>query len=375
MRVLGWGLVLCLCVGCQQTGPVVDAAPPVKAASALAEQGPPVKPLPAGVHRGACLAHNWQDGGDKGYGTAASLQSKKELKALGVDWISLTPFGWQRDLKARAVQRNRGEMEAGETDARMAEEIKQAHALGLKVILKPHIWVSHSEWQGHIQPEGPDGWDAWFASYGDFILHYARMAEEHQLEALVIGLELASSSWHQRDHWVKLIDQIRAVYKGKLIYAANWNEAEGVTFWDKVDWIGVQFFPPLTERLDPSYDELAASIDKQLDIYGQLHKKYNKPVVLTEYGYKSIQAAAISPHTWPEHLPEEAKTYQEDVQALAYRALFNRVGERPYIHGVYVWKWFTDVKTDEEGTIGFSPRNKRAALVMKAAHAVKEASP
>jgi hypothetical protein len=246
--------------------------------------------------------------------------------------------------------------------------VEQARSLGLKVMLKPHLWVNHSQWRGHIQPEGPDGWEAWFKSYGDFILHYARMAQEHKVEALVIGLELASSSWHQPERWEALIAQIRAVYQGKLIYAANWNEAEGVKFWDKVDWIGVQFFPPLTQSVDPSYQELAKSIDAQLDIYQRLSRKYDRPVVLTEYGYKSIKAAAVSPHTWPEHLPEEARAYDEGVQALAYRALLNRVGQRDFIQGVYLWKWFTDVNTDEEGRIGFSPRNKRAASVMKAAY-------
>lgn len=360
--------LLALSASCKRAAPIPSADASERSDQASKLDGPAVQALPEGVQRGVCLAHNWQHGGDKGYGTQDSLESKQELVKLGVDWVSLTPFGWQKSLESREVGRNTGSHQAGETDERMIREIAQARQLGLKVMLKPHLWVNHSDWRGHIKPAGADGWEAWFKSYGEFILHYARMAQEHKVEALVIGLELASSSWGQPQRWEALIQEIRAVYQGKIIYAANWNEAEGVTFWDKVDWIGIQFFPPLTESLEPSYDELAKSIDAQLDVYEKLSRKYQRPVVLTEYGYKSIKAAAISPHTWPEHLPEEARSYDEGVQALAFKALFNRVGRRDFIQGIYLWKWFTDVNTDEEGRIGFSPRGKKAASVMKAAH-------
>lgn len=356
-----------------------SAAPlPADALPSQAAQGAPqtpskplpsVKPLAAKVHRGVCYAHNWQHGGSKGYGSEASLQSKRELAALGVDWVSITPFGFQESLQSTEVQSSGRAMAAGENDDRLERETQQAHELGMKVMLKPHLWISHSEWQGHIQPAGPDGWDKWFASYQKFILHYAALAERLKIDAFVVGVEMPSSSWTQRDHWVKTIAMIREVYHGPLAYAANWNEAEKVTFWDKIDWIGVQLYTPLTTRLDASYDELAAALDKDLDNYEALSKKYGKPVFLTEVGYKSIRATAVSPHTWPEHLPPESKAYDEGAQSLAYRAMLNRVAERDFIQGVYVWKWFTDVDTDEEGTLGFSPRKKQAAQVLGQAYA------
>ena len=325
-------------------------------------------PLPQGVHRGVCLAHNYQHGGTKGYGSEASASSKKELAGLGVDWVSLTPFGWQGSLDATEISFD-PKSRAGESDARMLAEAAQARKLGMKVMVKPHLWISHSLWRGHIKPAGAEeGWRAWFASYTAFILHFARLSERLSADAFVIGLELASSSSRRQD-WVKVVDAVRQVYSGPIIYAANWNETELVAFWDKVDFIGIQFFAPLSDSLDPTRRELTAAIASQLDDYQALSRKFSRPVVLTEFGYKSIKATAAAPGTWPEHLPESAKTYDEENQARAYSALLNEVSTRDFIKGVYVWKWFTDVKTDEEGRIGFSPRGKKAASVLSKAYA------
>ena len=366
----------CLIWGCDRSNGQVrqanaaDPPPAQKPAQAPAlKDAPPTAALPADVQRGICLAHNYQHGGRKGYGSQESMSSKKELVALGTNWVSLTPFGWQRSLKSREMSFNPN-IGPGESDARMEAETKQARELGLKIMLKPHIWINYSEWRGHIDPEGEDGWDVWFASYTKFILHYARMAQRLKHEALVIGLELASASPH-RDHWLKLIEEVRKVYDGKIIYAANWNETHLVAFWDKVDWIGVQFFNPLSDSLNPTYDELSKALHKHLDTYEPLAKKYNKPVILTEFGYKSIKATTASPGTWPEHLSADAKAYDEVNQALAYKALLNAVGKRTFVKGVYVWKWFTDVHTDEEGRIGFSPWKKAASEELKKAYGLR----
>jgi hypothetical protein len=47
----------------------------------------------------------------------------------------------------------------------------------------------------------------------------------------------------REDEWRALISNIRKVYSGKLIYAANFHEEyEHVKFWDALDYIGVQAY-------------------------------------------------------------------------------------------------------------------------------------
>ncbi len=321
--------------------------------------------------RGVCLAHNREYDDERGYGSAWSLASKKELVALGADWISVTAFGHQEALESRQVT---FDPLHHESDARLEAEVAQAHKLGFKVMHKPHMHINPSLWRGHIEPTGPDGWDAWFEGYTTFILHHAQLAARLEVEAFVVGLELASTSWYHRKRWVTLIDAVREVYPGMLVYAANWNEAQRVVFWDKVDAIGIQFFPPLSEAAHPTAQELRVSIDHHFDQYDALAREHNKPIILTEFGYKAIQHTTSAPNTWPQHLPAEARVTYEHNQALAYAVLLEAVAARERIAGLFVWKWFTDVDTDPEGAIGFSPRGRQAAGILRKAFAAKAAS-
>ena len=67
------------------------------------------------------------------------------------------------------------------------------------------------------------------------MLTYAAAAEEGNAELLCIGTELEEFVKKRPQYWRKLIQEIRGVYKGKLTYAANWDEYQQVPFWDAVD--------------------------------------------------------------------------------------------------------------------------------------------
>ena len=86
-----------------------------------------------------------------------------------------------------------------------------ARALGIKTLLKPHLWVRHGAWPGDIAMGTGDAWKAWFASYEAFILHYARLAEANGFEALAVGTEMAKASARTED-WKRIIARVREVY-------------------------------------------------------------------------------------------------------------------------------------------------------------------
>ena len=54
------------------------------------------------------------------------------------------------------------------------------------------------------------------------MLHYSRLAEKHGIEVLCIGTELYRTAVEREQDWRRLIADIRRIYDGKLIYAANW---------------------------------------------------------------------------------------------------------------------------------------------------------
>jgi hypothetical protein len=309
--------------------------------------------------RGVCYAHTWRGGGEAGYGSATSQKSMQRLKRLGVDWISLTPFGFMESPTAPEVRlaNERG----GESDERMRLEVAHAHAIGLSVALKPHIWIRRGEWQGDIRWPNDEGWRTWFKSYRAFILHYAQLAERDRYDMLVLGTELKSATASDPAGWRALIAEIRAAYHGPITYAANWDEAEHVPFWDALDFIGVDAYAPIAHKAGAKEPELCLAWGTLAKDLEALSKRVHKRVILTELGYRATRDAAMAPATWPES--DEHPEFDGAHQASCYRAALSTLWGKPWLAGIYMWKWFTDSK-DEQGPTDFSPADKPAESVL-----------
>lgn len=369
---LRWWIALVLSAGCgpgcgaaPEPAPEATAAPPPSAPSEPAPEAPlpEVRPLPPHVLRGVCYAHAYQDGGARGYGSETSRQTLQSLREHGVGSVSLTPFGFLPSLEAHAI-RHADSVGASETDARTRAAIDAAHDAGLTVMLKPHLWIARGEWRARLQPAA--GWDAFFDAYEPWMVRYARLAAEAGVEWLVVGTELRSSLG-QEARWRGLIEAVRGVYEGQLVYAANWDAMDAVPFWDALDALGIQFYPPVASERDATHAQMQQRLAGYFDRLGALAAEHERPVVFTEVGYRSVTTAALRPHEWTEHTP--AAEVDLALQRRLYTLFFAGVRERDYVRGVYLWKWFTDPASREEGPTGFSPMGKPAAEVMRAAYA------
>ncbi|MEM1347723.1 MAG: hypothetical protein AAGI01_04140, partial [Myxococcota bacterium] len=341
--------------------------PPSRASASI----PKLSELPEDMWRGVCFAHNWQWMGRKGYGTDSSAETLDHLKALGTNWVSLTPFAFMRSLESVEIQ---GEHKksvfppGSETAERIKKVAAQAHARGLKIMLKPHIWVSRGQWRGKISPKehGAPAWGAWWEEYDAFILWQAKLAQDIDAESFVVGVELASALKANPDRFLETVKKVRAVYSGKLTYSANWDEYQSAKIWNALDMIGVQLYPPLSAKTDPEIAELRRALRTHLDKWSAIARKAGRSIVLTEVGYKSAPTAVKEPFGWPERLPKELRTSDQKIQAVAYAALFEEIrAHDEIVRGLFIWKYFTDKNTDEEGPFGFSPRGKMAERVLR----------
>lgn len=290
------------------------------------------------------------------------------LARSGVNWIAQTPFGWQPEVDRPELNSNRGRrVWWGERDEGLTFTTLAAREAGIATLLKPHIWLFDREsgaWRGEIAMTSEEDWATWFANYTDFMMHYARLAEELEIEALCIGTELHGTVTREAE-WRSLIEQIRTVYSGRLTYAANWyEEYEDVPFWDALDWIGIQAYFPLTESEFPDADEMEQAWQRWMDDVERLSQEVSRPVLFTEVGYRSVPYAGKEPWTWPTRGERTLDERAFAAQAAAYEGLFRAASQRTWLEGLYLWKWYPTTARSRNRSADFTPQGKPAEDVM-----------
>lgn len=283
------------------------------------------------------------------YGSPASEASLRNLVDLGVNWISITPFGFQRGEPSVR-------MGGYEDDDSLRGATRQAHALGIKVMLKPHIWARDEK---AMEAWTDDEWRAWFVSYEAFITHYATLARDAKIDALCIGNEQKHATRFESE-WRRVIARVREIYQGPITYGANFDEFERVAFWDALDWIGVSAYFPLVDAPSPDRAALVKAWEPVVARLEALSKRYRKPVLFTEIGYRSADGAA-----WRQWELSRNAPLNLDVQRAAYEAFFEAVWPRPWLAGVYPWKWFSRPDHSSPRSSDYEVEHKPAAEVIR----------
>ncbi len=294
----------------------------------------------------------------RGYGTVESDALLAELARLGVTWVSLTPFGRLWSLDSTEILMD---FEAPYEDNRVAVRrmIAQAHAHGMKVLVIPHLWVETGGWRGEIEPGSPEGWAAYQTSYRDFVLAWARDAEAAGADALSIGVECKSWSGRFGPYWRALIADVRANFRGLLTYSANWDEVDGVLFWDQLDLVGINAFYPLADHDGASYGEYVEGARRARDLVRDSIAALDMPVLFVEVGYTTRANAAVQPWLWPDDMTEVVLDEHEQARALA--AVFEVFLPEPWFTGFFVWRYYASLDDlSQEAIWGFSPHAKLA---------------
>jgi hypothetical protein len=274
------------------------------------------------------------------------------------------------------------------SDDEVVALINALHSVGVDVLLKPHVDVADGTWRALIQPAAVG---RWFASYTDFITHYAEMAEDLGVSLFAVGTELESLSGAEHlGRWLAVIDAVKAVYGGQLTYAANWDgyaqasilERQGalaapkgvdvwrigrgyksVSFWQELDFVGIDAYFPLSDAADPSLGALVEGWAGWLGEIEAFAQSVGKPVIFTEIGYPSRDFAARDP--WAAGDPLRGDVANAALQARAYEAAFRAFQGRAWFRGLFWWNWLP--RSDAGGSCdqGFTAQGKPAEKVLR----------
>ena len=295
-----------------------------------------------------------------GYLSEFSDASLAELKGVGTEWVAVLTTWYQTTCWSGDIH----ETVKTPTDESIVHAIREAHSLGLKVMLKPHLDIldeTDGSWRGEIGCLREADWEKWFEDYTAFIMHYVDIAVQEKVESFCVGTELSTTATSKGYMWESLISKVRSKYDGQITYAAHWDRYQDIRFWEKLDVVGINAYFPLTKELAPTYSDLVEGLSKWAGEIDDFYGLVKKPIIFPEIGCASADGAAIRP--W-EHMQrsEVNLTLQKDY----YKAILEVFSPKKWFYGQYWWYWGTNQKMGGEYNRGFTPQNKPAQEIVKA---------
>ncbi len=290
----------------------------------------PPNPDPHATVRGMTISC---EGDGLSWGSDTMAETLDRLASMGVNWVSIHPYGGLRG--DGTIGRSRIDR-LYEDPTWLTRAIDESHRRGLKIMIKPHLayWGSPFSWRGEVEFENASDWQRFFATYEAWILKVAELSTA--ADAFVVGTELDRTVSHEQS-WRRIIAAVRGATDAPLTYAAGWDAYESIPFWDALDIVGVQAYFPLVEHEDvPTDAEIRDGwrrIVARLESFG---RENNRRVVLGELGYNRSLEAAVRP--WSYHTDSRAEA--EVLQASCLDIALEAVRESEAIVGAFLWKWF-----------------------------------
>lgn len=257
------------------------------------------------------------------WNTPEAARSMRAMAEHGVTWTAIAWAALQDTPFSTDIHFRR---DPTVTDEELVWAIREAKKRGMKVCLKPVVNVADGTWRAHIgffdwDVPGEPSWTQWFASYREYVLHAARLAQTEGCEMLCIGCEMVRADG-QEAHWRALVADVRAIYSGLVTYNCDKYQEDRVPWWDAVDVISSSGYYPI------------GAWDEQLDRIGAVVEREGKPFFFMEAGCPSRDGSAQLPNDW--NLPGAPSGAE---QLTYYEAMFAACDARDWVQGFMLWDW------------------------------------
>lgn len=236
-----------------------------------------------------------------------------------VKWAAINVFLYQDTYDATDIYKD---ADLTPTDDALINSIQDAHQRGMEVFLKVNVDSKDEVWRGEFMPTNVT---TWFVEYTAFMTQYAQLAQNYGVELFSVGCELRLLTRPANlSSWTSVINAIKSVYRGKLVYSANWwDEYDQVTFWNQLDYIGIDAYFPLDNDNNATVADILADWTNSSSTSNPGRNWFNeintfrqaqgKDVIFTEIGYPSADGGAEQPWDWtltPVNLQLQANCYE-----------------------------------------------------------------
>ena len=295
-------------------------------------------------------------------GKAVTQKNVDPLIELKANYAAVMPFGFIRSISDPKLFFNEKRQWFGERKEGVKQYMQMLQKNNIKIMMKPQIWIAKGVYTGFLKMESEAQWKQLESDYRRFILLYAEVAAEVDAEILCIGTELEQFVAHRPQYWKNLIKEIKQIYKGKLTYAANWDEYKRTPFWGALDYIGIDGYYPVATTKTPTIEECREGWQRWKPEIKQVAERHQKQILFTEFGYRSVDYTAKEP--WKSDYSMTQVNLAAQTQAT--EALFEEFWKEEWFAGGFVWKWFLDYENSGGAeNARFTPQNKPVEKVIR----------
>ncbi|MDP6955812.1 MAG: hypothetical protein QF599_07530, partial [Planctomycetota bacterium] len=291
--------------------------------------------------------------------TAPNLSaSLAEARAAGADSFTLR-VSFTKALEPwpglpAGVARRLGTIEG---DALVAGAIAAGRGVGLAPVLALEVLTAPSgNRSGERKRTTVAAWDEFFADVGEGVTHAGLLAELTGCRIMVIGEGQAEATRvlpqpdgrddpatlaRRRLGWEQIIARARAAFTGGLTYGARWPmQARGISFWEQLDFVGVELLAPLRDPAAPGEPPadgvLLNRLQGALVQSAELAAGLGKSALVVEVGFPASSRAFEGPGLG---LGASDPAEQERLYGALARVL-RRAGPRlAGLAGVTLWSW------------------------------------
>ena len=284
--------------------------------------------------------------------------------------------------------------------ASLKSTIAEAKADGQQVMVRPLIDFLDpgidggmtGDFRGYFYPTTPTQVNNFFSSYQAILVQQANAAQQAGASVFSLGTEIDQLTGPQfATQWNSIITAVKAVFTGKLTYSADWDDSQSpwqyggapagtgnietqVSFWNQLDYVGIDEYAPISDAANPTVTQLVAGWEDAptdpdvaaltggkslIQYYEGVSADLSKPLFFTELGYEDATDAASSPSGTSTNVvdqPLQTALYQ------AFETAWRAEGDTSLV-GVNFWNWdpYTAETAPSEGP-NFSPQSNPSAL-------------
>ena len=317
------------------------------------------------------------DGRVAGYGSTAAHSALKRLQKHGAGAVALsslyaaTPGPWSGSAWNPTALHG-----CLEGDVALAATLSEARSKGLTTMLVPELLTSPAGGlYGDAHLTSAADWETFFEVYEVFLAHYALLADLLDVDVLCVGsgmpaatrsalprsggkLESQASYEVRRVGWARLIARARELFGGALTFGAQGEaQAEGIEFWEDLDWVGVTLSPSVGGRDERirNVNRLRGHFEKLLTAsFQRIAERHQRPFLITSIGFRSVEGGALG--------RAARGAADPDLQARLYSALAGALNESQSSghapRGVFLRAW--PLAAGGLDDRGYGPRGKPA---------------